>query len=148
MARYADGADPELPLAPSPLSSKLRASNPNLHVTCDVRMGDPDEGILAAELDRQIDLVVMATHARTGIDRARVGSVACKIVREGRAPVMLVPPPVQEQSQLDRCGHGGDLTSGQAVHDGTAGTAAGWDAGMHRRGSAVRAVAHHRVRGR
>jgi nucleotide-binding universal stress UspA family protein len=68
---------------------------PEAHVTCDVRLGTPREGIFAAERDDRIDLVVMATHARTGLDRARSGSVAGAVVREGYAPVLLVPPHLQ-----------------------------------------------------
>ena len=39
------------------------------------------------------DLVVMATHARTGLSRARLGSVGDVLVRQAAAPVLLVQPP-------------------------------------------------------
>lgn len=37
-------------------------------------------------------LIVMATHARRGIDRVLLGSVADKVVRRSSVPVVVVPP--------------------------------------------------------
>jgi nucleotide-binding universal stress UspA family protein len=74
------------------LANKIKADNADLHVTCDVRVGAPTEGILMAEAGRAVDLVIMATHGRTGVRRALAGSVAGAIVREGHTPVLLVPP--------------------------------------------------------
>jgi nucleotide-binding universal stress UspA family protein len=39
-----------------------------------------------------IDLIIMATHGRTGISRWALGSVAEKVVRSSNAPVMVVAP--------------------------------------------------------
>jgi nucleotide-binding universal stress UspA family protein len=53
------------------------------------RMGsDPVTGILAAEKELGSDLVVMATHGRTGLTHFILGSVAEKVVRESRTPVL------------------------------------------------------------
>jgi nucleotide-binding universal stress UspA family protein len=38
------------------------------------------------------DMIVMATHARTGLERALLGSVADKVSRGARGAVVLVPP--------------------------------------------------------
>ena len=38
------------------------------------------------------DLVVMATHARTGLGRAFLGSVADAVVRSATGPVLVIPP--------------------------------------------------------
>lgn len=55
------------------------------------RMGsDPVTGILAAEKELGSDLVVMATHGRTGLTHFILGSVAEKVVRESRAPVLTI----------------------------------------------------------
>jgi len=43
------------------------------------------------ELSEPGDVVVMASHGRSGIGRWLLGSVAEKLVREGKAPVLLVP---------------------------------------------------------
>jgi nucleotide-binding universal stress UspA family protein len=76
----------------SGVAAMVKKDNPDLHVTCDVRIGATTEGILLAEVDRAADLVVMATHGRTGMDRVVRGSVAGEVVRDGHAPVLLVPP--------------------------------------------------------
>jgi nucleotide-binding universal stress UspA family protein len=57
-----------------------------------VRSGDPFEEILETTEDLMTDLVVLATHGRTGIKRLVIGSVAEKIVRHARCPVMTVKP--------------------------------------------------------
>jgi nucleotide-binding universal stress UspA family protein len=45
--------------------------------------------------DHEIDLVVMTTHARGGLDRAVLGSVADGLVRHSVAPVLLVRPGIE-----------------------------------------------------
>lgn len=61
--------------------------------------GEPDEQILAYADANPIDLIVMGTHGRTGLDRVLLGSVAEKTVRNAHVPVMTVPP-ADEQSSL------------------------------------------------
>ncbi len=54
------------------------------------RLGAPGVQILAAlDEDPSIDLVVMGSHGRTGIKRALIGSVAEKVVRHARCPVLV-----------------------------------------------------------
>ena len=48
---------------------------------------DPVAGILDAEREIAADLVIMATHGRTGISHLILGSVAEKVARESRCPV-------------------------------------------------------------
>jgi nucleotide-binding universal stress UspA family protein len=74
------------------VAARLRDTDPDLHVTIDVRVGDPAPGIVMAETDRGADLVVMSTHGRTGLGRAVMGSVAGEVLRTGSAPVVLVGP--------------------------------------------------------
>jgi nucleotide-binding universal stress UspA family protein len=55
------------------------------------RIGRPGVQTLAAlDQDRSIDLVVMGSRGRTGIRRAVLGSVAEKVVRHARCPVLVV----------------------------------------------------------
>jgi nucleotide-binding universal stress UspA family protein len=75
------------------VEARLKLQWPDLQVTPDIRIGDAAQGIAIAEVDRAIDLVVMATHGRTGLRRAVVGSVAGAVLREGSVPVLLVSPP-------------------------------------------------------
>ncbi|AQL42682.1 universal stress protein UspA [Halorientalis sp. IM1011] len=55
-----------------------------------VEAGVPKTAILDAIDDVGVDLVVMGTHGRTGIDHYLIGSVAEKVVRKSPVPVMTV----------------------------------------------------------
>ena len=61
-------------------------------VTTEVRFGDPAEEIATCVEDKDIDLVVMATHGRTGLKRFVLGSVTEQVLRSVQVPVMLVRP--------------------------------------------------------
>ena len=61
-----------------------------LSVTATSRIGYAGAQTLAAlDADREIDLVVMGSHGRTGLKRALMGSVAEKVVRHARCPVLV-----------------------------------------------------------
>lgn len=62
-----------------------------IHERTDTR-GDPVHGILDAISDEEVDLVVMATHARSGLSALAKGSVADEVVRSANVPVTLVNP--------------------------------------------------------
>lgn len=47
--------------------------------------------------EHDVDLVVMGTHGRTGLDRYLLGSVAEKVVRTAPVPVLTVPDPSSEE---------------------------------------------------
>lgn len=53
--------------------------------------GHPQEVIVDYVRDRGVDAVVMATHARRGIERYVLGSVTEKVLRTVDVPVMVVP---------------------------------------------------------
>jgi universal stress protein A len=57
-----------------------------------IRQGDPFENIIDASEDFLTDLVVLATHGRTGIKRLVIGNVAEKVVRHARCPVLTLKP--------------------------------------------------------
>lgn len=62
----------------------------NVPVTQITRIGRPGAQILALlEHDRSFDLVVMGSHGHTGIERMLLGSVAEKVVRHARCPVLV-----------------------------------------------------------
>lgn len=52
--------------------------------------GIPHEAIVSYVEDADVDVVVMGTHGRTGIDHYLVGSVTEKVVRTSPAPVLTV----------------------------------------------------------
>jgi nucleotide-binding universal stress UspA family protein len=57
-----------------------------------VRMGGkPHEFILQEAKDREIDLIVMGTHGRTGLKRVIMGSTAQNVIGGSPCPVLVVP---------------------------------------------------------
>ena len=58
-----------------------------------IEHGNPYRGIRSYVEDQDIDLVVMGTHGRSGIERYLLGSVAEKTVRASAVPVMTVRQP-------------------------------------------------------
>jgi len=64
--------------------------NVKVPVTTRLRIGNPGSQTLAAlDDDSSFDLVVMGSHGRTGIKRALLGSVAEKVVRHAKCPVLV-----------------------------------------------------------
>jgi nucleotide-binding universal stress UspA family protein len=57
-----------------------------------LRLGDPGEAILRVECDLHVDLVVMATHGRSGPRRLLLGSVAERVAQQSSVPVVLLGP--------------------------------------------------------
>lgn len=55
-----------------------------------IRYGDPAAEILSMADDQHADLVALSTHGRTGLERARFGSVAESILRQGRFPLLIL----------------------------------------------------------
>lgn len=53
--------------------------------------GSPQDRIVDYVLDRGIDVVVMGTHGRRGIDRYVEGSVTEQVLRNVTVPVLVVP---------------------------------------------------------
>ncbi len=53
--------------------------------------GAPHEEILKISRREKADLIVMGTHGRTGLQHMMLGSVAEKVVRLARCPVLTVP---------------------------------------------------------
>jgi nucleotide-binding universal stress UspA family protein len=55
--------------------------------------GDPASEIIRFARDAGIDLIVMGTHGRTGMDRLLMGSVAEKVMREAPCSILVVKLP-------------------------------------------------------
>lgn len=55
--------------------------------------GIPHEEILKFARDKKIDIIVIGTHGKTGIDRMLFGSTAEKVVRKAPCPVLSVRLP-------------------------------------------------------
>lgn len=78
------------------LAERLRSEG--LRVDAHVLEGIAPEQLLAFERERQPDIVVMATHGRSGLSRVVFGSVAERLLREGTVPLLLIRPPEAAQA--------------------------------------------------
>lgn len=56
------------------------------------RRGDPAQVIVAVAGELNPDLIVMPTHGHQGIERMIMGSVAERVVREAKWPVLTIRP--------------------------------------------------------
>ena len=79
-----------------------RNVDPDIKLTQVVRSGHPASEIRKFSQEENVDLIVMATHGRTGVKHALMGSVAEKVVRLSAVPVLAVKPlPVRESLLRD-----------------------------------------------
>jgi len=75
------------------LSGKTRGMKPrDIKGSYQVAVGDPAQSIMSFAQKEHIDLVVMATHGKSGLKRAFMGSVADAVIRESGKPVLVVRP--------------------------------------------------------
>jgi len=61
-------------------------------VVFDVKNGVPSEVILSEQKAKKIDLIVIASHGKTGLLKQLMGSVADKVVKGSKCPVIVVKP--------------------------------------------------------
>lgn len=66
------------------------AGERDVGVTGAVRQGKPYATILKYATEHDIDLIVMGTHGRSGLDRLFVGSVTERVIRASNIPVLTV----------------------------------------------------------
>lgn len=69
----------------------------DVSVTHRLCTGDPASTLVAELKQRNHDLVVLATHGRTGLIHLLLGSVAEKLVRFSPVPVLTIPPAERAQ---------------------------------------------------
>lgn len=62
------------------------------------KIGEIAKSVLDVAHEIRADLIVMATHGRTGIPHFFLGSVTEKVVREAQCPVLTVRPAVKEKA--------------------------------------------------
>ncbi|MCK9393126.1 MAG: universal stress protein [Syntrophales bacterium] len=63
-----------------------------LKIVFDVKNGNPAEVILTEQQEKKIDLIVIASHGKTGLLKQLMGSVADKVVKGSKCPVIVVKP--------------------------------------------------------
>ncbi len=69
---------------------RITASSEGLDIIFDIKRGHPYETILTEQDDKKIDLIVIASHGRTGLTKYLIGSVAEKVLRGASCHVLLV----------------------------------------------------------
>lgn len=58
-----------------------------------IRIGVPFLEIIKTARDKDVDLIVMGTHGRTGLSHVLIGSVAEKVVHHAHCPVLTIKHP-------------------------------------------------------
>jgi nucleotide-binding universal stress UspA family protein len=69
---------------------QIRPVNANIAVQHVLLEGDPGEEIINYATEASLDLIVMGTHGRTGLERLLMGSVAEKVLRGAPCSVLVV----------------------------------------------------------
>ena len=73
------------------LTSRLK--DRGINVQSEVVAGKVAESIVTYAENNEVDLIIMATHGRSGISRWSLGSVADRVVRLACVPVLMVRAP-------------------------------------------------------
>jgi nucleotide-binding universal stress UspA family protein len=68
-----------------------------VHTEVIVSGSRPAQTIITVAQDQGVDVIMMATHGRGGVDRLYMGSVADRVIHHTSVPVFLVP--IQERRQ-------------------------------------------------
>ncbi|NJO05134.1 MAG: universal stress protein [Chloroflexaceae bacterium] len=69
---------------------RMQLHNHSMPISIHVAVGYAAEHIVDAALEQQIDLIVMATHGRGGMERWALGSVADKVLHATQTPLMFI----------------------------------------------------------
>lgn len=64
-----------------------------VRLTPELTVGEPSIEIPRCAKENEVDLIVMATHGRTGLEHALLGSVAERVVRTSEIPVLTIREP-------------------------------------------------------
>ncbi len=68
------------------------AKKKGVTMSFDIKSGVPQAIILSEQKAKKIDLIVIASHGKTGILKQMIGSVADMVVKGAKCPVMVVKP--------------------------------------------------------
>jgi nucleotide-binding universal stress UspA family protein len=70
-----------------------RLAKDGIKPTTFIRVGNPIDEILLFSDENEVDLIVMGTHGRSGIEHLLVGSVTERVVRASKVPVLTIRHP-------------------------------------------------------
>ena len=80
------------------LRDRPEREGPEIPAELHVELGHPAQNVVEYAKRLEIGLIVLASHGRTGLERALLGSVAEGVVRRAKCPVLIVKPPAEETS--------------------------------------------------
>jgi len=69
---------------------RARADEASVAIETAIEDGTPSRAIIEYADDNGMDLIVMGTHGRSGLDRYLLGSVTERVVRRAKKPVLTV----------------------------------------------------------
>jgi len=87
----------ELEKAAQKYLDKIRDHLDDERIETIVSNGDFGETILKTATKLNVDIIVMGTHSRRGLEKILVGSVAEKVLRHSLVPLFIIPTKVLEQ---------------------------------------------------
>lgn len=70
----------------------LTSGQRDLPIRAVITKGDPAVEIVRVAHEERCDIVVLATHGRTGLNHVMVGSIAERVVRTAACPVLTIRP--------------------------------------------------------
>jgi len=71
-------------------AKKITDINSGIEIVYDVRRGIPYEEILKEQEEKGIDLIIIASHGKTGILKNLLGGVVDKVIKRAKCQVLLV----------------------------------------------------------
>jgi len=74
----------------------------SVQVKSELATGYPAEEILRYSRKHKIDLIIMTTHGRSGINRWAMGSVSYKVMRSVKVPVCLISANIDDQTIFEK----------------------------------------------
>jgi len=85
---------------------RKRSADAGPKVNGELAVGNPADKILHFSNKHKTDLIIMATHGRSGINRWAMGSITYKVMRSGKKPVCLIRAGIKEKTIIEKAsGH-------------------------------------------
>ena len=80
---------------------EIRLREEGINVAAEVKDGRDFQAITEFAGEKDVDLIVIASHGRSGLNKLLYGSVAMKVLHNSRVPVLLIRP---QRRATDRSG--------------------------------------------
>ncbi|HET7119576.1 MAG TPA: universal stress protein [Hanamia sp.] len=81
----------ELQNAAKDYLSKIKNHLGDKSIQTIVKEGDTADAVLDAAKESGVDIIVMGTHGRRGLDKILMGSVAQKVLKNSKVPMFIIP---------------------------------------------------------